>query len=135
MPDTTPQPLSQAQANIFYIHYTISHTDFRRRWLEGDANFYMHAHVRIFPRTFLELSVCSPRHSDHHSLRKSKKIIFSKSSESKNTYLCLRRQFHVLERVAFEPHYSRFNLAFTISELCESLLELSFQIFMFEMTS
>lgn len=118
MPDASSQPPPQTQANIFYTHYTISHTDFRKRWLEDDANFYMHAHVCIFLRTRSRaFSLFSKTLWPPQCLKKSKKIIFSKSSESKNAHLCLRRQLHVLERAAFEPHYSCFNLASTVSEL------------------
>ena len=41
----------QAQTSIFHKPYTAAHTDFRRRWPEGDTIFYVCACVCIFLRT------------------------------------------------------------------------------------
>lgn len=115
----------QTQASILHTSYTISQTDFRRWWPEGDANFNTCVRVCIFLRTTRSRAFClfSMILWPLQRFRKRKKTKFLKSSESKNTHLCWRRQFHVLGRVLHsQSHDSSFNLASIINKRCKSLL-------------
>lgn len=120
----------QAQTSIFHKPYTAAHTDFRRRWSEGDTIFYVCAFFWGRFRAFSSFSKALMTTAGSQE-EKERKL---NPGKAKNAHLCWRRRFHVLERVL---HYKSHNWCFTLLShkrtVANPFSELSFHFFMFEM--